>query len=94
MYQVKFEIYLFDKALSPKYNSFFISGNDEEDAVIEEESLSGTPEVVEDEVVADTENLEEEEKSGGVEVAGVDDGLMQWATFRYKFEETQFHPKH
>ena len=56
---------------------FFISGNDEEDAVIEEESLSGTPEVVEDEVVADTENLEEEEKSGGVELAGVDDGLMQ-----------------
>ena len=56
---------------------FFISGNDEEDAVIEEESLSGTPEVVEDEVVADTENLEEEEKSGGLEVAGVDDGLMQ-----------------
>ena len=56
---------------------FFISGNDEEDAVIEEESLSGTPEVVEDEVVADTENLEEEEKSGGVELDGVDDGLMQ-----------------
>ena len=56
---MKFEIYLFDKALSPNYNSFIISGNDEEDAVIEEES--GTPEVVEDEVVADTENLEEEE---------------------------------
>jgi len=67
-------------------NSFFFhksvihtisDGNDEEDAVIEEESLSGTPEVVEDEVVADTENLEEEEKSGGVELDGVDDGLMQ-----------------
>merc|ERR1712037_939224 len=65
-------------------NSFFFhksvihtisDGNDEEDAVIEEES--GTPEVVEDEVVVDTENLEEEEKSGGVELDGVDDGLMQ-----------------
>merc|ERR1712083_139595 len=67
-------------------NSFFLhksvihtisDGNGEEDAVIEEESLSGAPEVVEDEVVADTENLEEEEKSGGVELDGVDDGLMQ-----------------
>merc|ERR550525_1888390 len=67
-------------------NSFFFhksvihtisDGNDEDDAVIEEESLSGTPEVVEDEVVADTENLEVEEKLGGVELAGVDDGLMQ-----------------
>ena len=45
--------------------------------MIEEDSLSGTPEVVEDEVVADSENLEEEEKSGGVELDGVDDGLMQ-----------------
>jgi len=39
---------------------------------VEEEALSGTPEDVDN-----GDDLEEEEKSGGVETDGVDDGLMQ-----------------
>ena len=50
---------------------FYNSGNDEEDA--EEEALTGDPEFIEE-----GDNLEkEEEKSGGAEIDGVDDGLMQ-----------------
>ena len=45
---------------------FHNSGNDEEEA------LTGDPEYIEE-----GDNLAEEEKSGGVETAGVDDGLMQ-----------------
>jgi len=46
------------------------TSNDEED--VEEEALTGDPEYIEN-----GDNLDEEEKSGGVETAGVDDGLMQ-----------------
>ena len=47
---------------------FHNSGNDEEEA------LTGDPEYIEE-----GDNLDEEEKSGGAETAGVDDGLMQWS---------------
>jgi len=46
------------------------TSNDEED--VEEEALTGDPEYIEN-----GDNLNEEEKSGGAETAGVDDGLMQ-----------------
>ena len=51
---------------------FYNSGNDEED--VEEEALTGDPESI---VEGDDNLKEEEEKSGGVETDGVDDGLMQ-----------------
>ena len=49
---------------------FYNSGNNEED--VEEEALTGDPDIIEN-----GDNLDEEEKSGGAETAGVDDGLMQ-----------------
>jgi len=48
------------------------TSNEEED--VEEEALTGDPESIEE---GDDNLKEEEEKSGGVETAGVDDGLMQ-----------------
>merc|ERR1712032_606243 len=47
--------------------------SNEED--VEEEALTGDPEFIEG-----GDNLDEEEKSGGAENAGVDDGLMQWSS--------------
>jgi len=49
------------------------TSNDEEDVdIAEEEALTGDPELIEE-----GDDLDEEEKSGGAQTAGVDDGLMQ-----------------
>ena len=50
------------------HQMFHNSGNNEEEA------LTGDPEFIEE-----GDNLDEEEKSGLAETAGVDDGLMQWS---------------